>query len=148
MILCLTTLILVGLILILSYNKLIVNCNKVSIILLPGMINFMLGFSIVRWILKELITKEDYIFAILAGIVSFLIITSIILNNNTKKPITIKSSLLNETATIKSFILKSHKHYIYLAECNGYTIFVSHTSQLNINTNVILKSYLNNQYFI
>lgn len=148
MILCLTTLFLVSLILILSYNKLIVNCSKISIILLPGMINFMLGFSVVRWILNELITKEDITLAVVSGIVTFLVLTSIILDNNNKKDIKIHPELLSETAIITSFITKSHKYYIYLAECKGYTIFISSRQPLNLNTNVVLKEYINNQYFI
>lgn len=143
MILFLTTFILVGILLILSFKGFIENCNKISIILFPGVINFMLGFSIIRWI----VGTDYYIYGIVLGFMTFLILTNILLINN-EKPISVEKQLINNTAIIKNFIVKTHKYYVYSAECQDFIVFISSEKPLDIEEKVTLKIFYNNQYFI
>lgn len=143
MILFNVSLICVIFLLFLSYKKLIINLNKITILVFPGVINFMLGFSFI------LMFEELYLIAILTGFLTFLIFTSILVSNNNKPKITGNEPLfLNQTATITGFIVKSHKYYVYIAEIRGLVIFVNSSKPLEINSQVTLTNYNNERYFV
>lgn len=143
MILFNVSLICVIFLLFLSYKKLIINLNKITILVFPGVINFMLGFSFI------LMFGELYLVAILTGFLTFLIFTSILVSNNNKPKITENEPLfLNQTATITGFIVKSHKYYVYIAEIRGLVIFVNSSKPLEINSQVTLTNYNNERYFV
>jgi len=126
----------------LSYKKLIINLNKVAILVFPGIINFMLGFSFI------LMFEELYLVAILTGFLTFLIFTSILISNNNPKIAENEPLFLNQTATITGFIVKSHKYYVYIAEIRGLVIFVNSSKPLEINSQVTLTNYNNERYFV
>lgn len=143
MILFNVSLICVIFLLFLSYKKLIINLNKITILVFPGVINFMLGFSFI------LMFGELYLVAILTGFLTFLIFTSILVSNNNKPKITENEPLfLNQTVTITGFIVKSHKYYVYIAEIRGLVIFVNSSKPLEINSQVTLTNYNNERYFV
>lgn len=103
----------------------------------------MLGFSFI------LMFEELYLVAILTGFLTFLIFTSILVSNNNKPKITENESLfLNQTVTVTGFIIKSHKYYVYIAEIRGLVIFINSLKPLEINSQVTLTDYQNNQYFV
>lgn len=127
----------------LSYKKLIINLNKIAILVFPGIVNFMLGFSFI------LMFGELYLVAILTGFLTFLIFISILVSNNNKPKITENEPLfLNQTVTITGFIVKSHKYYVYIAEIRGLVIFVNSLKPLEINSQVTLTNYNNERYFV
>lgn len=143
MILFSVSLICVIFLLFLSYKKLIINLNKVAILVFPGIVNFMLGFSFI------LMFEELYLVAILTGFLTFLIFTSILVSNNNKPKITENEPLfLNQTVTVTGFIVKSHKYYVYIAEIRGLVIFVNSSKPLEINSQVTLTNYNNERYFV
>jgi len=134
------------LLLILSYKQVIVNVNRFTILVFPGIINFILGFSFILMLMEESIYL--YIIAIITGFITFLLLTSILLTNNKKAKAEQETTLVGQTATITGFIVKSHKFYVYIAEVDGFIIFVNSSQQLTLNSQVILTNYQNNQYFI
>lgn len=134
------------LLLILSYKQVIVNVNRFTILMFPGIINFILGFSFILMLMEESIYL--YIIAIITGFITFLLLTSILLANNKKAKAEQETTLVGQTATITGFIVKSHKFYVYIAEVDGFIIFVNSSQQLTLNSQVILTNYQNNQYFI
>ena len=143
MILFNVSLICVIFLLFLSYKKLIINLNKITILVFPGIINFMLGFSFI------LMFGELYLVAIITGFLTFLIFTSILISNNNKPKITENEPLfLNQTVTVTGFIVKSHRYYVYIAEIRGLVIFVNSSKPLEINSQVTLTNYNNERYFV
>lgn len=127
----------------LSYKKLIINLNKTAILVFPGIVNFMLGFSFI------IMFEKLYLIAIITGFLTFLIFTSILISNNNKPKITENEPLfLNQTVTITGFIVKSHKYYVYIAEIRGLVIFVNSLKPLEINSQVTLINYNNERYFV
>lgn len=146
MTLFITSFIYSNLLLILSYKQYIVYNTKSTILLIPGIINFMLGFSFIKWIIGD--CKELTIVAILFGCITFLLLTSIVISKNDLNNKIEKPEFLNKEATIKDFIVKSHKYYIYIASIEGFIIFVYSKHQLEINSQVTLINYNNDRYFV
>lgn len=146
MILFITSFIYASLLLILSYKQYIVYNNKTTIILIPGMMNFMLGFSFINWLLEDY--PEFFIIAILCGVITFLILTSIIISKNNIKSDIEENTFIGKAAIIKDFIVKSHKYYIYIANVDKFVIFVYSKNPLELNSYVTLTNYNNERYFV
>lgn len=135
----------VVLLLILSYKQVIVDLNKITILVLPGIINFMLGFSFIHMLIED--SEHLNFVALLTGFITFLVLTSILISNN-NRPKEEESNFINKSVLIRGFIVKSHKYYVYIAEIEGFVIFVHSLKQLEIDSRVTLTDYQNNQYFV
>ena len=135
----------VVLLLVLSYKQVIVGLNKITILVLPGIINFMLGFSFIHMLIED--SEHLNFVALLTGLITFLVLTSILISNN-NRPKEEEPNFINKSALIRGFIVKSHKYYVYIAEIEGFVIFVYSLKQLEIDSRVTLTDYQNNQYFV
>jgi hypothetical protein len=106
----------------------------------------MLGFSFINWLLEDCL--ELFIIAVLCGIITFLLLTSIIISKNKINNKTDEAIFLGKAAIIKDFIVKSHKYYIYIANVDGFVIFVYSNNSLELNSYVTLNNYKNDRYFV
>jgi hypothetical protein len=108
--------------------------------------NFMLGFSFIYWILED--CPELIILAILFGFITFLSLTSLVISKNKTQNKAKDLNFLGKTAYITDFIVKSHKHHIYIGNVEGFIIFVYSNNPLELNSYVTLTSYNNDKYFV
>lgn len=134
----------VVLLLVLSYKQVIVDLNKITILVLPGIINFMLGFSFIHMLIED--SEHLNFVAVITGLITFLVLTSILISNNNRPKE--ERNFINRSVVVKGFIVKSHKYYVYIAEIEGFVIFIHSLKQLEINSQVTLTDYQNNQYFV
>lgn len=114
--------------------------------MIPGINNFMLGFSFMFWILEN--RPELIIISILTGFISFLLLTSIVINKNEIHKETEDACFLGKTALITDFIVKAHRYYVYIGNIDGFVIFIYSNHQLELNSYVTLTNYNNDKYFV
>jgi hypothetical protein len=106
----------------------------------------MLGFSFMFWILENRL--ELIIIAILTGFISFLLLTSIVINKNKISEKAEDICFLGKTAFVTDFIVKSHRYYVYIGNIDGFVIFIYSNHQLELNSYVTLTNYNNDKYFV
>lgn len=104
----------------------------------------MLGFSFIHMLIED--SEHLNFVAVITGLITFLVLTSILISNNNRPKE--ERNFINRSVVVKGFIVKSHKYYVYIAEIEGFVIFIHSLKQLEINSQVTLTDYQNNQYFV